>query len=165
MEQPNQNPYAPPAANLASAADDEANGQPGKRKRPILVWLISLFYAWGIVGTIISFAMIFGSSNPVFMMLRDYYSKMSFFPMLLSGVGFGLTAWGTVQFFRLKSVALKILLAAFAINILSMLIGFFQPTPPGQTSASYFSALGFGVFINFAVILYVWRLVRKGILR
>jgi hypothetical protein len=156
------NPYAAPRA----AVSDLTPERPG---RPVLVWIISLFMAFGVVGGIVSsLAALIGTPIGGAETAR-YMTSVGIGPLdhAWSLVLMALSAVAYVDFFRLKRRSLPLLAALFAAAIAYSIVkaGFsagyrgMMTNPPGLWTV----LAGWGV--NLAILVYAWRLRAKDVLR
>jgi hypothetical protein len=156
------NPYAAPRASVNDVVPEE-------RKRPFLVWVITIFMAFGIVGGIAtSLATLLGSplGGPE---AAEQLRRMGLgqLDQIWTLAVMAISAVGYVDLFRLKRRALPILIAVFLAGVLYFVIKLlvspayrivFDQPPMLWSMAGAWA-------INLAVIGYVWRLHRKGVLR
>jgi len=152
------NPYAAPRSAVSDVT-------PERRRRPVLVWIITILMAIGIVsGVATSIAGLLG--NPIGG------------PQANPGMRWGDYLWATalsaasipayVQLFRLKRSALPWVAWIFVAAVAAMFVNLglrpeyramFEQMPGG-----YLGIL-VGWAVNLAIIGYVWRLRAKGVLQ
>ncbi len=155
------NPYAAPRA----AVDDV--GEEHKRGRPGLVWVITIFMGLGIVaGTFTTIAALLG--NPVggeeaAARLKHLGPLDHVFSLVVTAI----SAFATVALFRLKRYAFPLLVTVFVLGVAALVVnGLLRPEYRSAfEQAGYWWGLLIGWIINLAIIVYVWRLRAKGLLR
>jgi hypothetical protein len=138
---------------------------PLPRKRPALVWVISIFYIVSAGFTLLSFALIFSESIPLNEAQRAYFQSQTPFDYgssFLIGLG-NLT--GAVLLFLLRRHAFHCFAGAFALGIL--LLGYQILAKnwlgaiggPGLVGA----LIGWGIAV--AIIVYTRKLITQGLLK
>lgn len=135
------------------------------RKRPILVWIISIFYFISAVWTLFSFYLVYSGSVPLDETQKVYFESLTTFDILITVTAVLVNLVGIILFFMLNRYALYCFITSFT---LSMLLTVFQTyyrnwgdlmSGPGLVGA----AIGWA--INIAIILYAYRLTKKEILQ
>ena len=157
-----QNPYAAPRA----AVKDHG---PEKRSRPVLVWIITLFMAFGVISGIATSLLALLGTPLGGAAAADYMKSMGIGPAdhVYTIVVMAACAVGYIDLFRLKRRALPILLALLAVGIAYAI--FKAAINPAYRAmfdngpALWSMAAGWA--INLAIIGYVWWLRRKGVLQ
>jgi hypothetical protein len=148
-----RNPYSPPASVVADAHDE---GHARERKRPAAVWIISVWY---------SLAVLAGLSAIAFRLIAPRNSPELLLPLVRQGTP--LFVWlcaqtmmqavAMVQLFRVKRSAayfVSLTCAAEAYNSVMHIVGHEDLEVPMVT-----------LLIEVAMLVYVWRLFRKGVLK
>lgn len=153
------NPYAPPRAPLADP-------EPGKRGRPAMVWVISLFLGFGVVfGAISTIALLAGhpiGGEPT----ARAAAHLTVLDHLSALVMAALSAGAVVSLFRLKRSALPLFGGVFALGLASLLLNAsFRPAYRAMFEGPGLYSAAAGWLINLAILAYVWRLRARGVLR
>ena len=132
-----------------------------KRSRPILVWVICLYYAFGFIVASVSLYAIFSGVLPLPTDVANFYRSFD----LLKFTGVGLSAVlapiAIVQLFRLQKIAPIAVSALFVVTFTKTL--WFLPDIIRLGSGPTMSLVAVG--INFLIVFYTWHLRVVGILR
>jgi len=156
------NPYAAPRAPVIDVAAE-------KSSRPVLVWIITIFMAFGTIGGMVS-SLLALSGNPIGGEAAASYMKsmgVGALDHLYLVIVMAVSAFGYIDLFRLKKRALLIIGGLFVVGMVVAAIKFaVQPAYRAMlaTPQGYWSLLG-GWAFSLAIIGYVWWLRRKGVLR
>jgi len=152
------NPYEPPQAQVADTANSSG--------RPALVWVIVIFQAIGIIGGLSSTiaALVghpFGGDA-----VRPYYEQLTVVDHIVTLIATVLSLFATVSLFQLKRRSLYLFVAVLVLGIANVGVSLaFRPTYRAMFEASGYWSLLLGWGIGVAILLYVWRLHAKGVLR
>jgi hypothetical protein len=131
---------------------------PIPKKRPVLVWVISIFYGFSIVSTVASYAVVFSKAIPTTAAQRQYFDSLTIVDHAMTAIIVTLNGVGAVMLFRLKKQAPLFFSCAFGLGLITIA---YQ-----CVAKNWFSAVGvggligaaFGWIINIAIITYAWRL-------
>ncbi len=152
------NPYEAPKAALPDLPDP--SGRPG------WVWVIVIFYALGIVGTLISTIAVLAGRPLGGQAASSYLSNLTTLDHVFSLIVASVSALGTIALFRMKRRALHFLLAVFLLSVANFGINVaLRPAYRAMFDQVGYWGLIAGWAINIAIVLYVWRLQTKGLLR
>jgi hypothetical protein len=159
------NPYAPPQSKVEGA---ELPGvQAESRSRPVLVWIIFIFYCLALLGAATTVSLIASSRFPLGNELqRHYFASLTWFDHSLS-LAAGLVGWwAAFQLFRLRRAALKLFILSLGLGVIAFV---YQAAMNPYWTEAMQQGLGWiGVTIGWILRLlllgYVWRLARKGVL-
>jgi hypothetical protein len=132
------------------------------RKRPTLIWIISIFFFLAFVSTMASFFIIIvlgkGSLTPA---QEAYYENLSVFDYALSFIPALLNLLGAIHLLKLSRFAFHLFATALGINLVTtvqhLLFTDYMSAFPG-------AGLFLGTVVAAAICLYAWRLTRKGVL-
>ena len=154
-----ENPYAAPRAEVKDLV-------PEKRRRPILVWVITIFEVIGIIGGVYT-AIAALSGKPVGGPEAEQYTKfLTPYDHLATLLISAISAAATVELFRLKRLALPLLIASFALGLLIAAYNLaFRPDYRAMFDAVGYWGLAIGWGVNIAIIGYVWWLRTKEVLQ
>ena len=154
-----ENPYAAPRAEVKDVV-------PEQRRRPVLVWVITIFEVIGIIGGVYT-AIAALSGNPVGGPQAEQYTRfLTTYDHLATLLISAISAAATVELFRLKRRALPLLIASFAAGLLIAGYNFaFRPDYRAMFDAVGYWSLLVGWGLNIAIIAYVWWLRSNEVLR
>jgi hypothetical protein len=135
-----------------------------ERKRPILVWVIFLFYLVSSVQVIV--AMFFVTAGGVDMAPEQqaYLARFSVMDRVIGYVNAGVTLVGVTMLFGLRKQAVNILALAFALNLFSTAVVWFKTDPASVVAPAGLAAQILGIVIFGLVVFYTWRLGKRGYL-
>lgn len=159
------NPYTPPKARVLDSDVIDGDLRGLETKRPILVWVISIWYgAAGILAILGRFAMVTHLVVPPgrmgeqlqFMTWLDYAILNS---MALVRV------WAAISLFRLRAIAAPLLGLLSAAGILNTFRYALTKTWLARSGTPTLIATAVGLLISIGVALYASRLRYRGILR
>ncbi|MEJ0000774.1 MAG: DUF4339 domain-containing protein [Verrucomicrobiota bacterium] len=146
----------------------------GRRRRPVMVWVISIFYfiatPMGILSLVL-LPMLASSNLPMSEAQRRYFQSEGIFDYLLAAVPVLLNLAAAILLLMLRRQAFYCFGAAFLLVILSFVYqiafrGWLQTigSQPGGLIGGGIGAL-FSIGINVAIVWYVWRLKETNVLR
>jgi hypothetical protein len=135
-----------------------------RRKRPKLVWVITVFYVISAGWTLLSFALIYSGITPLNAAQVAYFKSQTILDTFFTIVIGALNFIGTIFLFFLTRTAFHLFLSAFILSILM--------TAYHILSKNWLAAIGgpgligaiIGWAISGAVILYTRRLIKHDIL-
>ena len=148
---------------MTDATPTQTDAAP-KRKRPILVWIIFLFYLISSVQVIV--AMFFISAGGVDMAPEQqaYLAKFTALDRVMGYANAGLSLIGVSLLFSLRRQAVNVLALAFALNLFSTAVVWFRTDPAAVTSPTGLLAQALGIAMFGLVVFYAWRLNKRGML-
>jgi len=134
------------------------------RKRPVLVWVIFLFYLISSVQVIV--AMFFVAAGGVDMAPEQqaYLAKFTVMDRVIGYANAGLTLVGVSMLMSFKKQAVNVLALAFALNLFSTAVVWIRTDPAAVTSVKGLLAQGLGIGMFGLVVWYSWRLLKRGTL-
>jgi hypothetical protein len=136
-----------------------------KQKRPIFVWIISIFYILSVGFTLLSFILMYGGVIPINDAQQSYFSSLSLLDIAPSIIAGFLNLLGAVLLFLLKRYAFHAFLSAFFISMFITVLHILSKNwidaigGPGSVGASI------GWLISIAVIIYSKSLLNRNILK
>jgi putative exporter of polyketide antibiotics len=139
--------------------------EPQSRKRPTLVWVISVFYMLITGFTIISFLLVFGGAIPLTDAQKASFDSLHVFDFLLSLALASLHVVGTLFLFLLRRLAYHCFLAAFCIGLINAIFQNSFQNWLGGFAASELVGTVIAWLIGIAIIFYSKNLIKKGILK
>ena len=137
----------------------------GTRKRPILVWVIFLYYVLSGPFVALSFYLVFSGAVPLTPSQQSYFGNLTpfdFWLTILLGVA---NFTGAIALFLLRRLAAYLFSGALVLNVLMTI---WHAAEKGWFAAMSVSAgVGalFGLVIALAICLYAWKLARAGVLK
>jgi hypothetical protein len=135
-----------------------------RRKRPILVWLISLFILLSAIWTLLSFYLILTGAIPLDPAQKAYFDRLTLIDHVSTIIPGLLNMSAAVALFLLRRIALYLFLSASG---LSFVLAAWHATAKGWVEAlggaGLIGAL-IGYVLMIAVLIYTWRLSKKGVL-
>ena len=139
-------------------------GEAPPRKRPVLVWIIFLFYLVSCVQVIV--AMFFVAAGGVDMAPEQqaYLAKFTVMDRVIGYVNAGITLVGVTLLFSLRRQAVSVLGLAFALNLFSTAVVWIKTDPAAVTSPTGLAAQALGIGMLGLVVFYSWRLLKRGTL-
>lgn len=134
------------------------------RKRPILVWVIFLFYLISCVQVIVGLFFVTAGGVDMAPAQQAYLAKFTVMDRVIGYVNAGLTLIGVTLLFTLRKQAVNVLALAFALNMFSTAVVWFKTDPASVTSPAGLVAQALGIALFGAVVFYAWRLGKRGML-
>ncbi len=134
-------------------------------KRPVLVWVISIFYGLGGAWSLFALSLILSGAIPIPDVQRDYFDGLTMLDHFFTVVISGANLIGAILLFCLRKHAFHFLLGAFAAGLIL--------TGCHIIAKDWLAVIGapglFGAFIgwsiNVAVIVYAKHLSSTNVLR
>lgn len=160
------NPYDAPQAHVQDRSDEPP-------KRPVLVWIISIFALFGVISGFVGTLMLMTGHLPTINDAeRAYLQSLTAVDHLLALVGLVLYALGALYLFRLKKAAVNILVA-YGLFRAGMNAYFYTKPAYHAFMASMAGSAGsvrhIGIYVGWiivlAIIAYAFKLRRDGVLR
>ena len=135
------------------------------RKRPIWIWLISLFFFVSAIWTLLSFYLIWSGAIPLEPAQRAYFDRLTLIDHALTIVVGLLNLSGAIALFLLRRIARNLFLSSLGM---SLILAAWQAATKGWVEA--IGGAGFvGVLIGYALLIvvciYAWHLSKEGVLR
>jgi magnesium-transporting ATPase (P-type) len=144
-------------------SDSTVEPQP-PRKRPILVWVIFLFYLISCVQVIVGLFFVTAGGVDMAPAQQAYLAKFTIMDRVIGYVNAGLTLIGVTLLFTLRKQAVNVLALAFALNMFSTAVVWFKTDPASVVSPAGLVAQALGIALFGAVVFYAWRLGKRGML-
>lgn len=135
-----------------------------KPRRPVLVWIIFLFYLISCVQVIV--AMFFVAAGGVDMAPEQqaYLARFTVMDRVIGYANAGITLVGVTLLFSLRKQAVNVLALAFALNLFSTAVVWIKTDPAAVTSPTGLLAQALGLGMLGLVVFYSWRLSKRGVL-
>jgi hypothetical protein len=136
-----------------------------ERKRPIWVWLLSLFFLLSAIWTLLSFYMIWSGAIPLGPTQQAYFDRLTPIDYALTIVIGLLNLSAAIALFLLRKIARDLFLASLG---LSLILVAWQAATKGWVEAlggAGFVGVLIGYILLIVVCIYAWHLRKKGVLR
>ena len=134
------------------------------RKRPLLVWGIFLFYC---IVSILGIVQIFFVTAGGVAMTPEQQAFLNQFSVMDRVVGYGnaaLTIIGVTLLLGLRRLAVKVLALAFLLNVFSTTVVWIRTDPASVIAPAGLALQAGGMALFGLVVLYAWRLGKRGLL-
>ncbi|UJX40549.1 hypothetical protein K9F62_17910 [Desulfovibrio sp. JY] len=141
------------------------DAQTPKRKRPILVWVIFLFYMISSIQIIMGLFFVAAGGVNLTPEQQAFLAKFTVWDRVIGYVNAALTLVGVTLLLGLRKQAVNVLAVAFAMNLFSTAVVWFRADPAAVTAPAALTAQAFGIVLFGAVVYYAWRLDKRGILQ
>jgi hypothetical protein len=138
--------------------------QSAQRKRPKLVWMITIFYVISAGWTLISFALIYSGVIEVTKAQEAYFKSQTFLDALITVAIGSLNVIGSISLFFLKRKAFYLFLSAFILSMLTIPYEIFFKQWLAAIGGPGLIGSIIGWVISFAIIIYARRLIKHDIL-
>jgi hypothetical protein len=133
-----------------------------KRKRPVGVWVISIFILISVVWTLLSFYLIFTGAIPITDAQRKYFENLTMVDHIHMSLSIIANLAGVIYLLLLRKVAFYIFFALLFLGIFSIL---YEYWPINEFGIPILIGAVLGITIDGIICYYLWRLKVKGILR
>lgn len=134
------------------------------RRRPILVWLIFLFYfTTSLLGIVQLFYVTAGGVH-LSPEQQAYLARFSVFDRVIGYVNVALTIVGVTLLLALRRLAVAVLALAFVLNLFSTAVVWIRSDFLRLVSGAGLAVQCGGMVLFGAVVLYAWWLGRRGVL-
>jgi len=128
------------------------------RRRPIIVWLISLFFGVPAVFLVVSYVLVFAGLVSPPPNLKSYFENADVAYFVVNGIEALFLVIAIALLFAMKRISFPLIATYFAIDTVHNLSGKYLHAP--NTLPSLLVVL----VVNLGVVAYVWNLRRKQLL-
>jgi hypothetical protein len=135
-----------------------------KRKRPKLVWVITIFYVISAGWTLLSFALIYSGGIPLNEAQASYFKSQTILDILFTIAIGSLNFIGVIYLFLLRRTAFYLFLSAFVFGMLMTVYHIFFKNGLGAIGSPGLIGAIIGWAISIAIIIYVRKLINRDIL-
>jgi len=132
----------------------------GKRKRPIWIWVITVYLALSSAFTAFSFFAVFSGKVPVAPARQAYFTALTPLDYAVTAVIFTCMVCGAASLFLLRKIALKFFLASLACNAGLTL----WQSLSGRMVPAGMPGMALGLLLVLAMVLYTAYLAKKQII-
>jgi hypothetical protein len=136
-----------------------------RKRRPKWVWVICIVYALASVFTTLSMVMVLRGSLPLAEGQRQYFASLDLVDHVLAFSMVGLNLAGVVMLFILRRQAFGLMLTAFIIGVVQVPYHIVAKHWLAAMSVAGMVGAVLGWGLSIAVLMYIHRLQRQGILR
>ena len=134
------------------------------RKRPILVWVIFLFYLVSSIQVIVGMFFVAAGGVDMAPAQQAYLAKFSVADRIIGYLNAAVTLVGVTLLFGLRRQAVNVLALAFALNLFSTAVVWLKTDPAAVIAPAGLVAQAVGIILFGAVVFYAWRLDKRGML-
>ncbi len=139
-------------------------GASHSRKRPVWVWVISIFFFIFAGGTLLSFLLIGTGALHLASLQQAYFDSLSKLDYSLS-IAIGLADLiGAITLLLLRKIAFYLFLGALTVNLFMSVWHALTKGWIGAIGGGDFLAAIMSLAISIAVCAYTWKLVKRGVL-
>ena len=134
------------------------------RRRPLLVWIIFLFYLVSSVQVIVGMFFVAAGGVNMAPEQQAYLEQFSVMDRVIGYINPAVTLVGVTLLFGLRKQAVNVLALAFALNLFSTAVVWIKTDPMAGIAPAGLMAQVFGITLFGAVVFYAWRLGKRGLL-
>ena len=135
-----------------------------KKKRPILVWIITIFFLISAGWTLLAYLLIFSGSIQITSAQKTYFDSMSFFDYGYSIFIAIVNLSGAITLFILRKIAFYFFVTALSANILATIWNIIAKNYVEAIGTSGLIGMFIGLGIAASITYYSFSLKNKGIL-
>ncbi len=135
-----------------------------QRKRPILVWVIFLFYLVSSIQVIVGLFFVTAGGVQMTPEQQAYLARFTVFDRVIGYLNAGITLVGVTLLFSLRKRAVAVLALAFVLNVFSTAVVWVRTDPATVVAPAGLAAQALGIVLFGAVVYYAWRLGKRGLL-
>jgi hypothetical protein len=138
------------------------------QKRPVLVWVICIFYLIGVFWGLLSLGLtrfLLSSAFPIPEAKRHYFESLNYIDYGAMIIRVIVILVGAILLIRLKRSALYFFVGAFVVNILLLVYNIVAKNWFATVGIPGIIGILFEYGIIIAIILYIRHLSKKGVLR
>ena len=134
-----------------------------KKKRPVLVWLILALEIYRAAGVLVGTFLVLTKQLPV--KLMDKLAGFQPLDHIVTPLLMLLYVAAAIALVMLKRVALVLFVLSFSLSIALALFNLsMRPAYFEVAQQTYFAPLAVGLLISLAIVIYVHRLLKRGVL-
>lgn len=148
---------------MAEGTPITPDSQP-QRKRPVLVWIIFLFYLVSCIWVIVGMFFVAAGGVEMAPEQQAYLAKFTVLDRVIGYANASLTLVGVTLLFSLRKQAVNVLGLAFALNLFSTAVVWIRTDPAAVTTPIGLAAQALGLGMLGLVVFYASRLNKRGTL-
>lgn len=135
-----------------------------KKKRPVLIWIISIFFVVSAGWALLSFYLVLSGAIPLELQQKEYFDSLSIFDYGYT-IAIGLlNLTGAIALFMLRVIAFYVFSSALALNILATIWNIVSKGWLEAIGNSGLVGMLIGLGIAAGVCLYSFNLMKRGVL-
>jgi hypothetical protein len=138
-------------------------------KRPVLVWVICIFYfvciPIGLLSAVAVAVFVASPSIPIPEAQRHYFQSLGYFYYGLKALNYAVVLTWAIFLFQMKRLSLHFLIGSLVLGIVMMIYNYVATDAFALAGATGLIFVAIGWIFNLALLYYNWSLFRKGILR
>jgi hypothetical protein len=136
---------------------------PGK-KRPFGVWIVSVYFALSITGTVISLAELVAGDMSLTRAQQDYFETLGPTDYIGGATTLLLSSWAAIELFRLRARAVPILFVVLALNVGASLYHLLVTNWTDALGVTGLAGVAAALSLLAIILVYAWTLQRRGVL-
>ena len=134
-------------------------------KTPVLVWIISIYFLFGVFGTIVSLVIMNSGFLPLPPAQKQYFESLTWFDHTMSVVISGINAVGAILFIQLRRSAYYLFLTAFIVSLVFIGYQIVAKNWLNAIGAPGIPGIVVGWMLILAILFYARHLVKTRVLR
>jgi hypothetical protein len=149
-----------------SDAPTDAVGLTGMatKRRPVGVWIVSMYFALSITGTVISLAELLAGELTLTRAQQDYFETLGPTDYIGGATTLLLSSWAAVELFRLRARAVRILFVVLVLNVGASLYHLLATNWSDALGMTGLASVTAGLSVLAIILVYAWTLERRGVL-
>ena len=149
-----------------SDAPTDAVGLTGMatKRRPVGVWIVSVYFALSITGTVISLAELLAGELTLTRAQQDYFETLGPTDYIGGATTLLLSSWAAVELFRLRARAVRILFVVLVLNVGASLYHLLATNWSDALGMTGLAGVAAGLSLLAIILVYAWTLERRGVL-
>jgi len=149
-----------------SDAPTDAVGLTGMatKRRPVGVWIVSVYFALSITGTVISLAELLAGELTLTRAQQDYFETLGPTDYIGGATTLLLSSWAAVELFRLRARAVRILFVVLVLNVGASLYHLLATNWSDALGMTGLASVTAGLSVLAVILVYAWTLERRGVL-
>jgi hypothetical protein len=135
-----------------------------KTKRPVGVWIVSVYFALSIAGTVISLIDLLAGDMSLTPAQQAYFDSLGPTDYIGGATTLLLSSWAAVELFRLRARAVTILFVVLALNAGASLYHLLATNWSDALGMAGLSGVAAALSLLGIILVYAWTLQRRGVL-
>jgi hypothetical protein len=135
-----------------------------RTKRPLGVWIASVYFALSIGGTMISLIDLVAGDMSLTAAQQAYFDSLGPTDYAGAATTLLLSSWGAIELFRLRARAVTIFLVVLALNAGASLYHLLATNWSDALGTTGLSGVAAGLSLLAIILVYAWTLQRRGVL-
>jgi hypothetical protein len=134
------------------------------KRRPVGVWIVSVYFALSITGTVISLAELLAGELTLTRAQQDYFETLGPTDYIGGATTLLLSSWAAVELFRLRARAVRILFVVLVLNVGASLYHLLATNWSDALGMTGLASVTAGLSVLAIILVYAWTLERRGVL-